>query len=285
MKSTPTKITYEILRSRRKTADIVIERDGSVLVRAPEEVAGDRIEDIIDSKRYWIYRNLAEWRDLNATRVVREYRNGEGFLYLGRSYRLLLVADQEQPLVLKGGRFCLRRDLVDRGEIPAAQAAFRDYYIARGQERLTQRVQYYAPKVGVTPRRISVRELGHRWASCSPAGDLAFHWKCMMALPTIIDYIAVHELCHFHHLDHTDAFWNEVDKVMPNYQERKEWLRKNGAAKSSGFEFPSVSIDLCSSLNKLRFVLIEVAVMIQIVYGYLMLALTDLFGVSCRMMP
>ena len=50
MKSTPTKITYEILRSRRKTADIVIERDGSVLVRAPEEVAGKRIEDIIDSK-------------------------------------------------------------------------------------------------------------------------------------------------------------------------------------------------------------------------------------------
>jgi predicted metal-dependent hydrolase len=51
----------------------------------------------------------------------------------------------------------------------------------------------------------------------------------MMAPPTIIDYIVVHELCHFHHLDHTDAFWNEVDKVLPNYQERKEWLRKNGA--------------------------------------------------------
>jgi predicted metal-dependent hydrolase len=74
-----------------------------------------------------------------------------------------------------------------------------------------------------------VRELGHRWASCSPSGDLAFHWKCMMAPPTIIDYIVVHELCHLHHRDHTDAFWNEVDKVAPNYRERKEWLRKNGA--------------------------------------------------------
>src|SRR4051812_23553522 len=120
MKSTPTKIAYEVQRSRRKTADIVIERDGSVVVRVPEEVAGERIKEIVDSKCYWIYRNLSEWRDLNATRVVREYRNGEGFLYLGRSYRLLLVADQEQPLVLKGGRFCLRRDLVDRGETPAA---------------------------------------------------------------------------------------------------------------------------------------------------------------------
>jgi predicted metal-dependent hydrolase len=230
MKNTATKIAYELVRSRRKTADIVIERDGSVLVRAPEEVASERIEDIVESKRYWIYRNLAEWRDLNATRVVREYRNGEGFLYLGRSYRLLLVAGQEQALLLMGGRFCLRRDLVDRGEIPAAKAAFRDYYVARGLERISRRVDYYAPKVGVTPCGIDVRELGNRWASCSPAGNLAFHWKCMMAPATIIDYIVVHELCHFHHLDHTDAFWNEVDKVLSNYRERKEWLRKNGAA-------------------------------------------------------
>ncbi len=161
---------------------------------------------------------------------MRECRNGEGFLSLGRSYRLLLVADQEEPLLLKSGRFCLRFDVVDRGEVPAEKAALRDYYVARGLEQLTGRVQYYAPKVDVTPRRIAVRELGRRWASCTPAGNLAFHWKCMMAPPTIIDFIVVHELCHFHHLDHTDAFGNEVDKVLPNYRERKEWLWKNGAS-------------------------------------------------------
>ena len=132
--------------------------------------------------------------------------------------------------MLKGGRFCLRRDLVDRGEVAAAKTAFRDYFIERGRERITQRVRYYAPKVGVTARDINVRELGHRWASCSPKGNLAFHWKCMMAPPTIIDYIVVHELCHVHCMDHTQAFWNEMDKVMPDYAERKEWLKRNGAA-------------------------------------------------------
>lgn len=222
-------IRYQVIRSRRATADIVIERDGSIVVRAPETIPDERIEDMVEAKRLWIYKNLAEWRDLNATRVLREYKNGEGFLYLGRSYRLLLVAEQNEPLLLKNGRFSLRRDLVDAGSIAAAQSAFRDYYIARGQERISRRVNYYAPKVGVTPRALSVRELGNRWATCSPTGDLAFHWKCMMAPQTIIDYIVVHELCHFHHLDHTDAFWNEVDKVIPNYGERKEWLRKNGA--------------------------------------------------------
>jgi len=222
-------ITYEVIRSRRATADIVIERDGRVLVRAPKSLPDERVEDLVEAKRYWIFKNLAEWRDLNATRVLREYRNGEGFLYLGRSYRLLLVSAQAEPLLLKNGRFCLRRELVDEGAIEAAKAAFRDYYIAKGKDRITQRVNYFAPKVGVIPRVINVRELGNRWASCSPNGNLAFHWKCMMAPQTIIDYIVVHELCHFHHPDHTDAFWNEVDKVIPAYRERKEWLRKHGA--------------------------------------------------------
>ena len=222
-------VRYEVIRTRRSTADIIIERDGSVLVRAPEWADDEQIANIVTSKHYWIYQGLAEWRELNAARVMREYKNGEGFLYLGRAYRLLLVAEQEEPLQLTNGRFTLRRDVVEQGEIAAAQAAFRDYYIARGLERLGQRVGYYAPKVGAAPADVQVRELGNRWASCSATGALAFHWKCMMAPPTIIDYIVVHELCHFHHRDHNDAFWNEVDKVIPDYGERKEWLRKNGA--------------------------------------------------------
>ena len=222
-------IAYEIVRSPRATADIVVERDGRIIVRAPAHLPDERVEDIVEAKRYWIYKTLAEWRDLNATRVLREYRNGEGFLYLGRSYRLLLVATQDEPLQLKNGRFCLRREIVERGDTNAAQTVFRDFFTARGMERINERVNYYAPQVGVTPAGLDVRELGYRWASCAPSGNLAFHWKCMMAPQTIIDYIVVHELCHLHYRDHTEAFWNEVDKVMPSYRERKEWLRVSGA--------------------------------------------------------
>ncbi|MCC5805448.1 MAG: M48 family metallopeptidase [Opitutales bacterium] len=92
-----------------------------------------------------------------------------------------------------------------------------------------ERIAWFAPKVGVRTRRWQVRELGHRWAGCTPLGELTFHWKCMMAPLSVIDYIVVHELCHFHHSDHSEAFWNEVDKILPDYRERKDWLRKNGA--------------------------------------------------------
>lgn len=224
-------IEYQLLPgSPRKTTDIVIERNGVVTVRPPASYTPEQVDSVVESKRMWIYRNLAEWRDLNASTVVREWVNGESFLYLGRAYRLSLVSAQECTLQLKEGRFCLSRDVIEQGGTAAARQAFEDYFIDKGLQRLGERVGFFAPKVGAQVGGVRVKETGYRWASCGKAGVLNFHWKCMMAPPKIIDYIVVHELCHFHHRDHTDAFWNEVDKVMPDYRERKEWLRRYGAS-------------------------------------------------------
>ena len=223
-------IDYQLLPGTdRKTTDIVIERNGVVAVRPPKGFTPEQVDAVVESKCMWIYRNLAEWRDLNATAVVREWVNGESFLYLGRSYRLALVAGQAVDLKLKEGRFCLKRELIERGGEGAAKQAFETFYAVKGEKRIGRSVPYFSPKVGVHPKGVRVKELGYRWASCTKGGALAFHWKCMMAPPKIIDYMVVHELCHLHHRNHSDAFWNEVDKVLPDYRDRKNWLKKNGA--------------------------------------------------------
>lgn len=213
----------------RSTTDIVIERNGSVVVRPPSSLCEEQVDAVVESKRMWIYQNLAQWRDLNAIAVVREWVNGETFLYLGRSYRLALVSDQACDLKLCEGRFCLNRELVDTGGTNAAKQVFERYYSEKGLKRIEDRVSYYAPRIGVEVSAVKVKEMGYRWASCSKANVLSFHWKCMMAPPKIIDYVVVHELCHIHHRNHSALFWNEVDKVMPDYDERKNWLRNNGA--------------------------------------------------------
>jgi predicted metal-dependent hydrolase len=200
-----------------------------VAVRPPKGFTPEQVDAVVESKRMWIYRNLAEWRDLNATAVVREWVNGETFLYLGRSYRLSLDAMQDVELKLKDGRFCLKRSLLEHDGKGAARRVFEAFYSEKGQKRVSERVAYFAPKVGVTPLGTAVKELGYRWASCTQKNMLTFHWKCMMAPPKIIDYMVVHELCHLHIRNHSDAFWNEVDKVMPDYRERKLWLKKYGA--------------------------------------------------------
>ena len=228
--ATESALSYSIIRSERNTADIVVERDGSLVVRAPHHLGDAEVRDIVRSKMYWIYKAQAEWKELNQARIVREYRNGESFLYLGRSYRLSLVDGQNQDLVLRDGRFQLRRDLLAPEDLSSVRAAFRNFYTHRGLIRLSDRVEYFAPKVGLKPGSVFVRELGNRWGSCSPSGWIAIHWKSMMAPPRIIDYVIVHELAHLHQRHHTEAFWNEIDKVLPDYRDRREWLRRNGAS-------------------------------------------------------
>jgi hypothetical protein len=213
----------------RKTTDIVIERNGAVTVRPPIGFSPEKVDAVVESKRMWIYKNLAEWRDLNAAAVVREWVNGESFLYLGRSYRLSLVSDQDVDLKLLEGRFCLKRSLIDASGHEAAKRAFEEFYVAKGESRICQRLDFFAPKVGVKPIGLKVKDIGYRWASCTKSNMLQFNWKCMMAPAKIIDYMVVHELCHIRHRNHDDAFWNEVDKVMPDYHERKMWLKKHGA--------------------------------------------------------
>ncbi len=223
-------IEYRLLPgSERLTTDIVIERDGIITVRPPRDMTPEQVDETVFSKRLWIYRNLAEWRDLNAARVTREWVSGETFLYLGSRYRLQLVTGQEETLKLKDGRFLLQRSAVEQGGASAAQAAFEAFYREKGLRRLRERVAHFAPRVGVAAGAVQVKDLGYRWASCLKNGELHFHWKCLMAPLTVIDYIVVHELCHLQVRDHTDAFWNEVDKVLPDYRDRKEWLRLHGA--------------------------------------------------------
>lgn len=222
-------IEYQLLPGTdRQTTDIVIERDGVITVRPPLRMKPEQVDETVLSKRMWIYRNLAEWRDLNATRIAREWVSGESFLYLGSSYRLQLVQSQDEPLKLKDGRFCLLRSIMAAGGNEAAHQVFETFYKEKGLPRITKRVAFFAGKVGVTPGGVQIKDLGFRWASCLRNGDLHFHWKCLMAPLTIIDYIVVHELCHLRHRDHSDAFWNEVDKVLPDYRDRKEWLRMRG---------------------------------------------------------
>lgn len=222
-------IEFTYSKSKRRTASLFVERDGSISLIVPEELELLEIEQIVEKKQAWIYKSLAEWKDLNTSRVGREFVSGETFLYLGRSYKLRVGSDLKSDLVLKDGHFLLKE-----GKLSNCAEVFKAFYREKGLEKVLKRIDYYEGKIGVKANEVRVRELGNRWGSCTPEGNLNFHWKCVMAPLSILDYIVVHELCHLHHPNHTDAFWNEVDKVLPDYKKRYEWLKHNGAGLNIG---------------------------------------------------
>lgn len=217
-------IDYELKKSARKTTSIYIERDGTITVLAPEPYDMGKVEQILDAKRSWIYRNLAEWEDLNRTRVEREFVNGEGFPYLGSTYQLQIVDEANHDLSLKNGTFVLKRSALSN-----ARDKFIDFYKSKAKSRLPKYIEQYSKKMGLEPTGVRVQELKNRWASCSTDGMLNFHWRCIMAPLSALEYIVVHELAHLKHPNHTTEFWYAVEKALPDYQQAKGWLRLHGA--------------------------------------------------------
>lgn len=220
-------IDCQVVRTRRKTVGIYIERDGTVMLRAPLEASDEKLAMVVEQKLNWIYRNQALWKELNAHAPRREFVSGETFYVGGQACLLDIRNDASAPLYQEGDRLVLSRAQVDK-----ADELMRAMYRKLGYEQLPQLIRRYAPRMGVKPGNLRVWELKNRWASCSAAGNLNFHWR-VLALPQDIQkYLVVHELAHLKHPNHGKEFWNVVDKTMPKWKAAAEWLRVNGLGRS-----------------------------------------------------
>lgn len=94
------------------------------------------------------------------------------------------------------------------------------------RQRITRRVEYFAPLVGVTYNRIFIKEQKTRWGSCSSLGNLNFNWKLILLNEELLDYVVVHELAHRKQMNHSPTFWAEVERVLPDYRERRRRLKE-----------------------------------------------------------
>lgn len=221
-------LRFTVIRSTsRKTLGITVERDGALTLRAPVACSEDLIEQFAREKLLWVYTRLAEKRLLQRSSHHREYVNGEGFYYLGRSYRLFIIeADANTSLLrLYRGQFLLQID-----GLPRAEQHFIGWYVSHAQTWLWGRVQMCIDRFNVSISDLKVRDLGYRWGSCSSNNTINFHWRTILLPPPIIDYVVVHELAHLREPLHTQTFWALISRIVPDWQQRRRWLAENGAA-------------------------------------------------------
>lgn len=112
------------------------------------------------------------------------------------------------------------------------------YYLLRSDEIAVQnlgfgnmyetKINIYASRLAFLPQKVSVRDLSTRWGACTPGGNVYFNWKCVMAPLSVLDYLIVHELVHLEHFNHSREFWDKVSTILPNCEESKDWLKRNG---------------------------------------------------------
>lgn len=216
------RVPVETVGTSRK-ARLTVEADGSLRMRAAEDIATDELTRFLASKRTWVYRKLAEKEALQHEPISKEFVDGEGFLYLGRSYRLK-VADDGGPVRLERGRLVLPASLAAHGE-----AYLVAWYRRCGEAWLRPRVRSWAERLRVEPDVIEVTDLGHKWGSATAGRQVRVHWASLQLSPQLIDYVLAHELAHLREAHHGPAFWQLLARVMPDYDQRKRDLAQQGA--------------------------------------------------------
>ncbi|HEX4833112.1 MAG TPA: SprT family zinc-dependent metalloprotease [Trebonia sp.] len=207
----------------RRTVGLTVERDATVTAVVPLALDAGKLARVVAAKGPWLHAKLRERAEAGPPRRPREYVSGEGFPYLGRSYRLLLVGDAPQPVLLVRGRLQLRRDSAD----DAARHLVR-WYQKVGRSWLHKRIGPWAQRMSTRVTELRVLPLGYRWGSCSPDGKVSVHWATMQLTPDLIDYVLVHELAHVRHPDHGAEFWRAVDRAMPGWEARRARLKQAG---------------------------------------------------------
>lgn len=213
----------KIIRTKRKTIALQISDDATLIVRAPFEVSEQTIKNVVIKHKDWIEKKKKDILSRDPKYVKKEFVNGEGFMYLGRYYKLIIVDKQNTPLIFNNNCFSLLRD-----HLLFARELFINWYKEQAYEKISERVEWYAKKRGFVYNKINITGANKRWGSCSSKGNLNFSWRLIMAPLPVIDYVVVHELVHLEERNHAKFFWSKVKMLIPDYEKYKDWLKING---------------------------------------------------------
>lgn len=215
----PVKID-SIVRSKRKTIALIITPDAKLVVRAPLRTSTACIDKLVAEKSAWIRRKIAEIAERTVAEK-KQFIDGEEFLFLGKNYQLKITSDS-----LPGAE--LGEHLYVSGKTgPEVHRQVYGWYRTQAGKIIGDRCLVWAKIVGRTPTSIRISHATRRWGSCSTRGTLCFSWRLILVPLEIIDYVIVHELAHLIHHNHSKRFWDTVGTVMPDYRERKNWLKIN----------------------------------------------------------
>lgn len=199
-------------RARRITLRVSA-ADGGVTLTMPPGMPISAAQEFLHRQSDWLRERLA------AAPVLRKPAIGQSMPYLGDM--LSLLGHSKQRAAFAPGAVFIPND----NPGPALGRLLK----ARARVELGAASARYAAALGRAHGRITLRDPRGRWGSCTGRGDLMFSWRLIMAPQPVLDYVVAHEIAHLAQMNHSPAFWAVVQRLMPEYQTHRSWLRKHGA--------------------------------------------------------
>ena len=237
-----TTIDYVLRRSpRRQTIAVTVHPDRTVTVVAPPRIRRSRISGVVTSKAEWILQQQEVLRHQQAG-FVKQFVSGESFFYLGRQYSLKVrQVKTTRPVCsvrLTRGRFFVTipriKDLTARST--TVREELRRWYRDKAGEHLAHTTAHFSQRMGMRCPALNIREMKQRWGSTNAGGKINFNWRIIMAPRRLVEYVVAHELCHLRYDNHSQYFWQFLERILPDYERRRSELAIVGAK----FDLPNL---------------------------------------------
>jgi predicted metal-dependent hydrolase len=219
------RIEFSLVRRVRKTLAVNVHPDATVEVIAPAETSLAAVKKSLKAKLLWVNRQRSYFNQFLPALPPKQCVGGETHYYLGKQYRLKVhVAFQEAVKLKAGYLHVYTRDKANRSRIGTLVD---DWYREKAESRFHQEVGKLLPKLsryGVQQPILQLRKMQKRWGSCSANGRILLNPEVIKAPPQCIEYVVMHELCHLVVPSHSRKYYRLLERVMPDWERRKERL-------------------------------------------------------------
>lgn len=219
-------IRYEVsFLPTRQTLGIEVHPDQRVVIRAPVGCAEEVIADRVRKRASWISRQIADFQRYSPRTPQRQYVSGETHLYLGRQYRLKVIAGE--PASVRMNRGQLMVTVPGAADPDRVRILLHRWYLDHARQLLGEVLDQCLLRFKDDQRpRLIVRTMQSRWGSLSQAGSMTLNVNLVRAPRACIEYVVIHELCHLRHRDHGANFFRLLGRVMPGWERRKQLLER-----------------------------------------------------------
>ncbi len=204
---------YELVRSKRKTMSIQINREGKLVVRAPLRVAQKNIDEFVKSHDVWIEKHTTRIIQVVENRQSFTFSDNQSLYFLGEKLEICTSSFTRQIEVIENKLNVPEKIAEENREIEVKR-----FLSKQAQLYLPKRVASFAAKMGAMPQAITITSAKTRWGSCSGKNRISFSYRLICLPPSLIDYVVVHELAHIFEHNHSAKFYEQIEKILPNYK-------------------------------------------------------------------
>ena len=221
-------VAYLLVRSSRRSIGMEVSAQG-LTVRAPLRASHTVIESVLREKTRWILQKLSD-RAVRVDSTPRvHWQDGSSMPFLGGELQLRLhpQAPRTGELLSIGPQrwvLHLRADVEASAE--QVRAVVAAWWLRHARQLLTERLQHYAPAMGVQWRSLRLSNARTRWSSAKADGSIMLNWRLLHYRLPVLDYVVIHELAHLRHMDHSPHFWAVVESVCPDYLQLRQALKQ-----------------------------------------------------------